>query len=279
VEPRVLELGEQRIKDQAARLDQQLQDATTEYKSAQQALADAFDSGDKVALAAALDRRDTALLQRTRLQNVKDAAAARAAETTRDSDVDAGNNRRETRETRTDQRRPVLPPAVKEYVDEFAEKHDWYDPTADTRGFVKDRDSRRVLMIDNELFAEGYDPASPEYWEEMETRIREILPHRFREERSGRDDDGDNRRQANGNGRTNGRAEVAPARRGPMTTGSSERAPAAGRTQVRLSPDRKNALIEAQILGNDGSVLDKQKFTRVLKQYAEHDRTANAGRS
>jgi hypothetical protein len=50
----------------------------------------------------------------------------------------------------------------------------WYSPEGDNR------DSKVVLTIDADLYREGYDPESKEYWDELEDRCKEYLPHRFK---------------------------------------------------------------------------------------------------
>ena len=49
----------------------------------------------------------------------------------------------------------------------------WYDPQA------RDTDSRIAKVIDQELAGEGWDPADPEYWDELDNRLSARLPHRY----------------------------------------------------------------------------------------------------
>lgn len=56
----------------------------------------------------------------------------------------------------------------------WATKHStWYDAQANNR------ESKVVQAIDLELYSEGYDPNEKEYWDELDDRVKEILPHRF----------------------------------------------------------------------------------------------------
>lgn len=49
----------------------------------------------------------------------------------------------------------------------------WFDPQA------RDTDSKIAKVIDQELAAEDWDPADPEYWEELDSRLKARLPHRY----------------------------------------------------------------------------------------------------
>lgn len=50
----------------------------------------------------------------------------------------------------------------------------WYDPSGGNL------DSRIVQAIDTDLFNEGYDPETQEYWDELTDRVKDRLPHRYR---------------------------------------------------------------------------------------------------
>ena len=63
-----------------------------------------------------------------------------------------------------------------------------------------------------------------------------------------------------------------------MAPPSQSRQPQAGRTEVRLTRERKEALVNASVIDRDGNVLNKDKFSRILKGYQEFDRESNPGR-
>lgn len=65
-----------------------------------------------------------------------------------------------------------LDPRLVNHAQEWMEKNSWYDPAG------KDEDSAVALTIDNRLAAEGWDPTTPEYWKELESRVKKYLPHR-----------------------------------------------------------------------------------------------------
>jgi hypothetical protein len=52
------------------------------------------------------------------------------------------------------------------------EKNSWYKADG------KDTDSAMTRTLDNGLAQEGWDPKSPEYWEELNARVKKYLPHR-----------------------------------------------------------------------------------------------------
>lgn len=62
---------------------------------------------------------------------------------------------------------------VQENATRWLEKNKWYDPQA------RDTDSRIAKVIDQELAADGWDPADPEYWDELDNRLQARLPHRY----------------------------------------------------------------------------------------------------
>lgn len=281
VEPRVLELGDARIKDMAARLDADIVTASNDVRTAQQAFIDAWDAGDKVAAMEALTKRDDAVIKKTRLENAKAAnASARPAREDRagaeGDDQDRAGNRRAAAPERSTERQPAsqqIPRDVQRFIEDFSDRFDWYDPKG------TDRNSRRVLMLDNEVASDGFKPNTQEYWDELESRMREVLPANLFDDDGAQPAPATNTRQ-NGNGHERTRAAVPQTRRGPMTAGGGDRpaAGANGKTQVRITPERKTAMMQAGIIGEDGVIIDQTKYTRVLKQYLTHDRANGAAR-
>jgi len=121
----------------------------------------------------------------------------------------------------------------------WLKKNSWYDPQA------RDTDSRIAKVIDSELAADGWDPADPEYWEELDSRLSTRLPHRY---------------AAKGNTR----------RANP--TASSRTAAASGNKpgQITLSRERVAAIKDA------GAWDDVEKRNKMIRAYAAYDR-ANKG--
>lgn len=147
------------------------------------------------------------------------------------------------------QPRPAPSPPVDDvalsYAKEFIKEHSWYNPEA------KDESSAIVLAIDNSLVKEGFNPRTEDYWDELRDRVRRRLPEKFEETAPA------------------ARKAERQARGGPAVGSGREHAPSSTRREVYISPERKNALIEAGVW--DDPVL-RQKY---IKKYMEYDRTRN----
>ena len=129
------------------------------------------------------------------------------------------------------------------YAKEFLEENKWYDPQGG------DERSAIVLAIDQAMNKEGHDPRSEEYWDELRSRVARRLPEQF--------------------GKTPAKAEREErvARGGPAVGSGREHAPASTRKEIYISPDRKQALIDAGVW--DDPVL-RMKY---VKRYADYDRS------
>ena len=128
------------------------------------------------------------------------------------------------------------------YAKEFMDENPWYD----TQG--RNEESAIVLAIDQALSKDGFDPRTEDYWVELRRRASKRLPEKFR--------------QAKG--------ESREARGGPAVGSGREHAPASTRKEIYISPERKQALIEAGVW--DDPVL-RLKY---VKRYAEYDRQNKA---
>lgn len=128
---------------------------------------------------------------------------------------------------------------VQRNASSWLSKNSWYDPSG------KDTDSRIAKIIDSDLAGEGWDPADPEYWDELDNRLKERLPHRY----TGKQGGVRNRRS----GTSSGRSDVSgsPAAKNTMT----------------LSRERVQALKDA------GMWDDPQKRAKAIRRYAEFDRS------
>lgn len=125
---------------------------------------------------------------------------------------------------------------------EFLDENKWYDPQG------RNEDSAIVLAIDQGLVRDGYDPKTEEYWNELRARAARRLPDRFKSEQKAE------------------QKEERTPRGGPAVGSGREHAPASTRKEVYVSPERKQALIEAGVW--DDPVL-RMKY---VKRYAEYDR-------
>jgi hypothetical protein len=118
------------------------------------------------------------------------------------------------------------------------EDHSWWDPNGG------DNDSRTVSRLDQAMVNEGFDPTTPEYWDELSRRVEEALPKRY----------------AQGNGK----AEPKKKSTGPrFSTGGRERPLKKG--EVYISADRKAAMVEAGVWD------DPELRQKYLKSYSKYD--------
>lgn len=133
-----------------------------------------------------------------------------------------------------------LPPPPKaevvNYAREWMQANPWYNPNG------RDRDSALTKAIDNELASEGYDPASRDYWEELTARVADALGEGGADQKSSK-----------------------PRRKGPPTGNTREHAPVSTKKEIYVTPERKQAMIEAGVW--DDPVLRQ----RYLKAYQAYD--------
>jgi hypothetical protein len=127
------------------------------------------------------------------------------------------------------------------HAQEFLSENKWYDPQG------RDEDSAIVLAIDQSMAKDGFNPQTAEYWSELRKRAAKRLPERF-----------------------GVKEEARAARGGPAVGSGKEYAPATTRKEVYISPERKQALIDAGVW--DDPVL-RMKY---VKRYAEYDRSNRA---
>jgi hypothetical protein len=105
---------------------------------------------------------------------------------------------------------PEIDPAVAANIQAFIANNPWYDPEGG------DEDSAIVNAFDAQV-AKKYDPATPEYWNELERRSKRALPHRYEGVVISPDRD-------ESTGKFKPSQDAAP-RGGPRTGGRTERKP------------------------------------------------------
>jgi hypothetical protein len=132
------------------------------------------------------------------------------------------------------------------HAQDFIKENPWYDAQG------RDEDSAIVIAIDQSLAKEGFNPQSADYWDELRRRASKRLPERF---------DGDAPKRSSE--RSESRREP---RGGPAVGSGREHAPTSTRKEIYISPERKQALIEAGVW--DDPVLRN----RYVARYAEYDR-------
>ena len=128
--------------------------------------------------------------------------------------------------------------AVQQNATSWLKSNRWYDPSG------KDTDSRIAKVIDNELASQGWDPSDPEYWDELDNRLKERLPHRY----AGKAGGDRNRRSGTSSSRVD-------------ASGSST-----AKNTFTLSRERVTALKDA------GMWDDPAKRARAIRNYADFDR-------
>lgn len=135
---------------------------------------------------------------------------------------------------------PRPDPRVASYAQQWTAANPWYDP----RG--GDADSRTAKEIDNQLVKEGYDPASQSYWAELTARCKDAFE-----------------------GADSGTSK--PSKKGPPIGTSREHTPPSTRSnEIRVTPERKQAMIDA------GAWDDPVRRNRMLKAYRDYDNQSKA---
>jgi hypothetical protein len=239
LERKLSEVASRVEKTEVGSIDQRITSIQSQLKVADQVFAKAVAAGDEDDIATATNIRDRLKDTLGRLNGAKQELTSRSEESAQETQVDS---------------RLVF------HASNWMKEHNWYDPKG------VDKDSRRVAAIDTRLVQEGYDPRSPEYWDELTDRVREALPHRFKDRRNARDDDDDDDESEDARDRRADRRGSGPR----FSTGGRERP--LRKNEVYVSPERKQALIDAGVW--DDPVLR----TRYLKRYKEYDQT-NGSRS
>lgn len=133
------------------------------------------------------------------------------------------------------QQAPQIDERTMHYAKEFLAENKWYDPQG------RDEDSAIVLAIDQTLIRDGYRSDTAEYWDELRRRAGRRLPDKFNP----------TKREPRG---------------GPSVGGGREHTPTSSRKEVYISPERKQALIDAGVW--DDPVLRH----RYVKRYMEFDK-------
>ena len=135
-------------------------------------------------------------------------------------------------------------PTVQKLAAQWMRKNDWYNPAA------QDPDSRVAKKIDELMVTQGWNPADPDYWDELTSRLQKELPHRYND--SNDDDVRDVRRPRNVVGSAGREASAAYG--------------GTNRSQFVLSPDRVKAMKEA------GAWDNPERKAKMIKQFIAFDR-------
>jgi hypothetical protein len=219
-----------------SQIDAQIANAKNEAEMAERVIAKAVAAGNGEDVTQAMRYRDQALQKAQQLAYAKQQAMVQ----------------RQAAQPKND----GLDDMAMHYAKEFISENSWYDPKG------QDEDSAIILAIDGALHREGFRPDTEEYWDELRERAARRLPERFKQSGSGQ---GSQRQQSQ-------QSQQPPRqqRGGPAIGSGREHAPTSTRTEVYISPERKQALIDAGVW--DDPVL-RMKY---VKRYAEYDRNNRA---
>ena len=139
---------------------------------------------------------------------------------------------------------PVPNQQVQRLAADWMRRNSWYNPQA------TDADSRIAKSIDEQMASEGWDPSDRDYWDELDTRLQKVLPHRYNEDND--DDDRQVRRPRNVVGSSGREASAAYG--------------GTNRTQFVLSPDRVKAMKDA------GAWDNPERKAKMIKSFIAYDR-------
>ena len=205
---------------QFAQIDKALEDEATRVEYAKMKMLEAAQQGNAAAQVEYLEQLTDAKQRLNQVQHYKK-QQVEAAKSPKQNVPNPTNNE------------------VQQNATDWLKKNSWYDPQA------RDTDSRIAKVIDSELAADGWDPADPEYWEELDSRLSTRLPHRYSSKGGAK----------RANPTSSGRAAVASGNK-PGT--------------ITLSRDRVQAIKDA------GSWDNVEKRNKMIRAYAAYDR-ANKG--
>ena len=129
-------------------------------------------------------------------------------------------------------------PQLQRHASAWMENNQWYDPNG------RDPDSKVALTIDQAMAEEGWNPKTPQYWEELDNRLQKYLPHRYTGEADERPTQKRPRNFVTGSGRESASSSVI------------------GRNQFALSRDQVQAMKDA------GMWDDPEKRAKMIRRYA-----------
>jgi hypothetical protein len=209
-----------------ARLDKTIEDSELRLQYARMKIAEATSAGDGEALAKAQEMWYDSRRQVEELKRLRESAATPR------------------------QQQSIPDPRLQRLAANWMERNSWYKP--DNR----DTDSRIAKQIDEALTAEGWDPTSEDYWDELDNRLQRYLPHRY-------------------NQKADEYSSSSRSRPRSMVTSSGRESPASagGRNTFTLSPEQVRAMKEA------GFWDDPQKRAKMIKRYAQEARQNQGYRS
>jgi hypothetical protein len=201
-----------------ARIDKAIEDQELRLQYAKMKISEAASASDGHAMAEAQEMMYEARRQMEALSNFKKAAV-------------------EPRQSQGN----VPDPRLQRLAANWMEKNDWYDPNA------RDTDSKIAKQIDETLVSEGWDPTSPDYWNELDNRLHKYLPHKY-------------------NDTTDVRSSTKRPRSVVTSSGRESVNGSTNRNTFVLKPEQVRAMKDA------GFWDDPEKRSKMIKRYAQEAR-------
>lgn len=257
ISPRIDQIDQGRFEEQLSTVDREMQANAARSEHAIEAMAEAMASGDAQAHAKALREHSVALVRGVELNQQKQALEATR---TRDQAQQPAARQQQPPAQPRVAAPPQTDPEQVRLTQAFLQRNPWFRPSD-----PNDIDSNVARTIDRQVVQAGFRPNEAEYWEEIEARCRERMPHLYQ------------RRQPSSNGRAQ---QPQVQRRGPMVSGgaSSGSGAAGDARKVLMTPDRKAALIQIGALDPDGrTIANKEKYQRVMHQFHKFDAEHGTG--
>jgi len=202
-------------------VDKAIEDAGVQVEYAKMKMQEAVNAADGVALTRAQEMWFESKRKMESLESVKNQATRQMSQPRQNIEVPD--------------------PMVQKLASDWMARNSWYDPHG------RNEESEFAMIIDKKLTAEGFDPSSPDYWEELDDRLEKFIPQKS------------NRGYNDSNRKERPRSVVTSS--GRESTGSTRG------NEFRLSPDRVAAMKEAGMWDNPEL---KQK---AIRKYAEWDKS------
>lgn len=161
------QLKESGSKSQAALLAQAKKNATAEYEAAKATYKKAYDDGDGDKLLEAQEKLTDAKNRLNTVNNYKLPTLQN-----KESSVQVSNNTSEPVTARTSQSETP----VDERAAKWAKENTWFQKDPEMTSYA--------LGLHTKMVNEGVDPKSDEYYERLNSRIRQVFPEQFGDERT-----------------------------------------------------------------------------------------------
>ena len=200
-----------------ARVDKAIEDAELKLQYAKMKITEATNAGDGDAMIKAQDMLYESRRQLDSLSTLKKQATTPTAN------------------------QNIPDPRLQRNASEWMERNPWYNPNG------SDEDTEIAKLIDKKLSEEGWDPTSPNYWEELDNRLQRRLPHRYNDD-----------------------MDEVPVRQRPRNTVASS-----GRESSAVGTNRNTFTLTAEqvrAMKDAGMWDDPSKRAKMIKTYANYAR-------